>query len=65
MTGKNQIRSEIDKMNKHLDIVMQDLINVIVLLRDNDLTKEAEYFNVIGEELYVIKESLNQLYSYF
>jgi len=65
MTGKNQIRSEIDKMNKHLDIVMQDLINVIVLLRDNDLTKEADYFDTIGEELYMIKESLNQLYSYF
>jgi len=65
MTGKNQIRSEIDKMNKHLDITMQDLINVIVLLRDNDLTKEADYFDVIGQELYVIKESLQQIYSYF
>jgi len=65
MTGKNQIRSEIDKMNKHLDITMQDLVNVIVLLRDNNLIKEADYFDTIGQELYMIKESFNQLYSYF
>jgi len=65
MAGKHQIRDEISKMQKHLDIVMEDLVNVIVLLRDNHLDKEADYFDTIGQELYMIKESLNQLYSYF
>ncbi len=65
MTNKNIIRNEIDKISNHLDIIMADLVNVIALLRDNNLMKEADYFDGVGQELYIIKESINQLRSYF
>ena len=65
MASKKTIRNEFEKIDKHLDVVLVDLYNVLELLKDGQLTQEASYIETLGAYLYAVKESLQEMYHYF